>query len=132
MKKYFIALMIICIGVANVNAQTNGTGGVRRGGTSIDMRNKVKERVKTELSLSDAKTDSVAAIQQTYQYKLRSLKFDTNIDEESKKTKIAELESERKLKLKEVITDEQIIKLNALMANRKKIKQQNQVQPVVE
>ena len=79
MKKTVLLLLVV-FSIGFSHAQVNGTGGVRRGGTSMDMRSKMKDRLKTELALSDTETDSVVAIQQSYQYKIRAVKMDTKLD----------------------------------------------------
>ncbi|MDB5247912.1 MAG: hypothetical protein JWQ40_2306 [Segetibacter sp.] len=121
MKKYILSLSIIVFFASSTFAQSNsGTGGVRRGGTSLEMRERMKERLKEELKINNDQTDSIAAIQNTYQFKIRALKNDTNLSDDVRRTRIAELEAERKLRLKAVLTDEQIIQLDAFMQNRRK------------
>ena len=126
MKKYIVTLFVSLLTVAATFAQTRGTGGVRRGGSSLEIRERVKERLKTELNLTDSQTDSVAAIQQTYEFKIRALKTDSNMNEEDRKTKLAEMEAERKQKLKAILSDEQITKLDSFMENRRKMREDRQ------
>ncbi|HEX8278757.1 MAG TPA: hypothetical protein VF540_08680 [Segetibacter sp.] len=132
MKKYMTALLIIFLSGFGSYAQTKSSGGVRRGGTSMDITDNMKERIKAALNISDAKTDSVVTIQQTFQYKIRSLKMDTNLNAETKRRKVAELEGERRQKLKEVINDQQINNIEGFVESRRSRKGVTEADPTAE
>jgi|GEM_PF-3857003 len=129
MRKSVLVFALILSTIAVASAQTYGTGGVRRGGTSLDMRENMKERIKETLKISSSQTDSIAAVEQAYLFKLRAFKTDTNLTDSVRTARVSELEAERKQKFKAILTDEQIAQLDTLMKNRK-MREQRQGQKV--
>jgi hypothetical protein len=126
MKKLILTLLIVVFTVAASFSQEFGVGGVHRGGTSPEMKQKMKERLKTELKLTDDQASAVAVVQQDYQLKMRAVKIDTNTSDDDKKTKLEALETERRQKLKATLSDEQINKLDAFTQGMKKARAQRQ------
>lgn len=126
MKKIVLTSFMIVFFAAASFAQQFGVGGVHRGGTSPEMKQKMKERLKTELKLTDDQVNTVSVLMQDYQLKSRSIKMDTNTSDADKKTKLKALNEERKQKLKETLSDEQINKLDAITKQGRKRRAQRQ------
>ena len=117
MKHFILMLMVFSTVSMSFAQSTTGTGGVRRGGTSLEMTQKMKDRLKTTLNVNDAQVDSISAIQHAYEYKKRALNGDTNAGEADKKQKLAELETERRQKLRAILSEKQINKLDSYSKN---------------
>lgn len=128
MKKFFLTAFIIIISVAASFSQEFGVGGVHRGGTSPVMKQRMKERIKTELKLTDDQVNTISVIQQDYQLKTRAVKIDTKTTDEEKSGLLKPIEEERRQKLKAVLSDEQINKLDALIKNRRNMRAGSQGQ----
>ncbi|WP_207492454.1 hypothetical protein [Aridibaculum aurantiacum] len=121
MKKMFFAICILALTAGSVMAQTGERGGRARGGQMNEM---MKERLKSELKLTDAQTDSVVAIQQEFQSKAREVRMSQDLSEDDKKKKMEALEAERQAKYKTILNEEQQIKLNAFYENMRKMREQ--------
>lgn len=113
MKKIiFFFITALCVISVSSFAQ-NGGGNVRE---------MMKQRLKDSLQLTTAQIDSVTAIQQEYQPRIRQLRTDTNLDEESKKTEITTIRKEIRTRLKTVLSEEQITKLEEMEATMRRQK----------
>lgn len=126
MKKAFITSLIIILASTASFSQTFGIGGVHRGGTSPVMKQRMKEKLKSELQLTDDQANAVVVIQQDYELKARAVKIDTNTSDEEKKEKLQPIEEERKQKLKKILSDEQINKIDRLTKDLNKMRGQKQ------
>lgn len=115
MKKAFLLILIIAISVTGSFAQKFTRGGVHRGGTSPVNKQKMADRLKAELKLTDDQANAVVVILQDYQLKSRSIKISTLTTEKEKEEKLQPLEEERIQKLKKIIKDEQIGKVDDIM-----------------
>ncbi len=78
------------------------------------FREMLKQKLKDSLQVTSAQIDSVSAIQHEYQPKIRQLMKDKSIDKDAKNTQIATIYAERRTKLKAILTDDQITKLEAM------------------
>ena len=126
MKKIVVTLVMLIFFAAASFAQEFGTGGVHRGGTSPVMKQRMKERLKTELKLTEDQANAVTVIQQDYVLKARSVKMDTNTSDEEKLEKLKPIEEERHDKLKKILNDEQINKLDEFTKEKGKMSRQRQ------
>ncbi|MFP5042241.1 hypothetical protein [Parasediminibacterium sp. JCM 36343] len=85
----------------------------------------IKVRMKEEIKLSDAKADSVAAIELDFHAKTKQIMADATITEEDKKTKLKTLGEQRKKRWKAAsLSDEEIKKVETFYLNRQKAIQQ--------
>jgi hypothetical protein len=126
MKKSFLTAFIILSSIASSYAQEFGVGGVHRGGTSTVMKQKMKEKLKAELKLTDDQVNAVTVINQDYLLKARAVKIDTKTTDEQKSDFLKPIEEERKQKLQKILSDEQIIQLEAFFNNSGKPKERRQ------
>jgi Spy/CpxP family protein refolding chaperone len=126
MKKTFLTVLIIIISVAASFSQEFGVGGVHRGGTSPVMKQRMKERLKAELKLTDDQVNTISVIQQDYQLKARAVKIDTKTSDDEKNALLKPVEEERRQKLKAILSDEQITKLDEFMKNRRNMRAERQ------
>ncbi|GEO09842.1 hypothetical protein [Segetibacter aerophilus] len=85
MKKAFLTLLIVAFCACASFAQKFTIGGVHRGGTSPVDKQKLAEKLKSELKLTDDEANAVVVIQQDYQLKSRSVKIDTQTTDKEKK-----------------------------------------------
>lgn len=108
MKK-ILALLVITLSVYSL-ANAQGGGGQR----GERFREAMKQRLKDSLQLSDTKADSVIAVLQEFQPKQREIFMDQSLSQDDKMTKIKDLNTQRKEKLKTVLTDDQITKYEAM------------------
>ncbi len=127
MKTLMIALLMVAITAGTAKAQQGGDRNGRPGGGG-QMREMMKERIKTELKLTDVQADSVMNVQQDFQMKSRDVRMSNNLSEADKTTKMKQLEDERKAKLKGVLNEEQSAKLEAFYENMRKMREQRQGQ----
>ena len=88
------------------------------------MKEMLKQKLADELKLTESQSDSVATIQMESQKTLRDIKMDSAISQEEKENKLAELKAVRNKKLKAVLNDEQIIKLQEMIENMRKNRDQ--------
>ncbi|MCW3081297.1 hypothetical protein [Segetibacter sp.] len=114
MKRTILIALISVLCTSASLAQKFTIGGVHRGGTSPVNKQKMVERLKSELKLTDDEANTVVVIQQNYQLKSRSVKIDTQTTDKEKQEKLQPLEEERNQKLKKILTDEQIIKVDEI------------------
>lgn len=122
MKKLLFAVFILAISAGTALAQP----GNRNGKGGAQMREMMREKMKTELQLTDAQTDSVQAVQHEFQLKTRSIRQDSKLSEDEKKTKLKELNLARKANLKSILSEEQMAKLEEMMEKQRNLRQQRQ------
>lgn len=112
MKKTFLIAFIIVLCASASFAQKFTIGGVHRGGTSPVNKQKMVEKLKSEFKLTNDQANTVVTIQQDYQLKARSIKIDTQTTDKEKKEKLQPVTEERNQRLKKILTDEQINKID--------------------
>lgn len=120
MKKLFVCSMIFMLAYTTVQAQTLTTGGFRRAGTNAQTKAMQRQKLQDSLGLTSDQSMKVDAIQQNFGLKIRALKLDTNIGEAERKSKLLELQAQRMGKLKEVISNQQIARMEGRKAKAKK------------
>lgn len=121
MKKILFTVLVLAVSAITVMAQ-QGQGGGRPG--TGQMREMMRDRLKTELKATDAQADSILAIQQGFQMKARDVRMDQALSADDKKTKMTALESDRKTKLQAVLSAEQVTKVEELYENMRKMREQ--------
>lgn len=131
MKKLILALCILCL-TSNVFTQEtqSNSGGMRRGGGGAGnprVKEALKQKLISELNLAEAQADSIAVIQMDAQKNMRALKMESSLSIEDKENKLAELKAARNKKLKALLTEEQIVKLQEMMDNMRKNREQGDV-----
>ncbi|MDQ6813629.1 MAG: hypothetical protein M3040_07835 [Bacteroidota bacterium] len=112
MKRTSLILTIFILCSSASFSQRFAIGGVHRGGTSPVDRQRMVEKLKSELKLTDDQANAVVVIQQDYQLKARSVKMDSQTTEQEKKEKLLPIEEERNQKLKKILNDEQINRID--------------------
>lgn len=118
MKRVLIAICMIML----LNAMALGQGdGPRGGGRGSEM---MKQRLKEELKFSDLKVDSVTAIQQEFMGKNRTLRMDGSLTDDQKKSRMDILDLERKARLKTLLSEDELQKLEVYLENMRKQRQQ--------
>ena len=120
MKKLFVCSIIFMLTYTTLHAQTLTTGGFRRAGTNAQTKAMQRQKLQDSLGLTSDQSMKVDAIQQNFGLKIRALKLDTNIGEAERKSKLLELQAQRMGKLKEVISNQQIAKMEGRKAKAKK------------
>ena len=118
MKKIILMVCLLTVCTIAVNAQTpqDRPGGGR-------MNEMMKQRLKDEIKLTDVQIDSVMAIQGDMQVKNRQIRMDESMNEDQKKTKMDVNMAERKARLKNSLSEEQITKLDAMYEEMRKMRQ---------
>jgi hypothetical protein len=108
MKKLIVLFAVVfsLFSIAASAQNGNGNGGNRR-----EM---MKQRLKDSLQLTDVQSDSVVAIQQEFQPRVREIMMDQSLDPTTKATKVDAIMQERRPRLKSVLTDDQISKFEAM------------------
>lgn len=128
MKKLILAFSILCLTTNAFTQETqSNTGGLRRGGGGAGnprVKEVLKQKLISELNLTEVQADSVAAIQMDAQKNMRALKMESSLSPEDKENKLAEMKDARNKKLKALLTDEQIVKLQEMMDNMRKNREQ--------
>lgn len=110
MKK-IIACMVLVLSLATITTYAqNGDGGDRRAA----FLEKRKQMLKDSLGLTDEKVKSVTDIDDEYRPKQMEIFRDQSISQEDKMAKIKTLNEEKNTKLKTVLTDDQITKLEGI------------------
>ena len=121
MKKIIVSIALLL----TINCTLFAQGGEQRGGGARGAE-MMKQRLKEELKFSDVKVDSIAAIQQEFQMKSRDLRTNTSLSDDQKKAKMDVYDAERKARLKPLLTDEEMKKLEDYLENMRKMRQQRQ------
>jgi protein CpxP len=127
MKKLLLVLFVAALASTATFAQ-DGAGGGDRAARGKEMREAMRTRLKDELKLTDVQADSVMSIQQDFQMKNRAIRQDQALSDDDKKAKTKDLETERNKKLKGILSDEQMTKLEAYNENMRKMREQRQGQ----
>jgi hypothetical protein len=121
MKKMIFAIALLLAVNCAVYAQANEQ---RRGGTrGAEM---MKQRLKEELKFTDVKADSVTVIQQEFQLKNRELRTNSSMGDDQKKDRMEQNDAERKTRLKALLSEEEMKKLDAYMESMRKMRQERQ------
>lgn len=115
MKKIIACLVMVLSFTAIHSYAQNGGGGADR---MAKMKEMMKQQLKDSLQLDDAKADQVVAIQSDFMQQRRPIMMDQSLSADDKKTKLKALSDAEKEKLKTVLTDDQIQKLEAMQRNR--------------
>ena len=126
MKTIVLSSLIILFSISSSFSQEFGVGGVRRGGTSPNFKQKMKEKLKADLKLTDDQAGTATVVQQNYEFKMRAIKIDTKLSDEERSSKLKALEEERRQNLKATLSDEQIDKLDAISLEVRKARGQRQ------
>ena len=124
MKKLMIAVFFFALTTVTAMAQDSERAN-RSGGQMQEM---MKERLKTDLKLTDAQIDTVFIVQRDFQMKSRDVRMSESISADDKKNKMLQLNEERKTKLKTTLNDEQFKKLEEFYENMRKMREQRQGQ----
>lgn len=132
MKKLFLAIGILCMTTISFSQETQSSMGMaRRGGGAGNpkMKEVLKQKLISELNLSEAQADSVSAIQMEAQKNMRELKMESSLSPEDKEKKLSEMKSARNKKLKAILSESQIAKLQEMLDNMRKNREQGEVKP---
>ncbi|MDB5190672.1 MAG: hypothetical protein JWQ96_235 [Segetibacter sp.] len=125
MKKLILTICVALIGFSAANAQDGQVQGQRQGNSrGSEMREQMKKAFKEELKFTDVQIDTVLSVQQQFQMKTRQVRMDANLGEDQKTAQLKTLGDERKEKLKTVLNDEQITKLDAYYETMRKNRSQ--------
>lgn len=130
MKKLFLALSILLMTTFAFSQDSKSSTGLRRGGGGADnprMKEAIKQKLMSELKLTDVQADSVTVIQMESQKNMRELRKESSLSPEDKENKLTEMKAARNKKLKAILTEEQIGKLQEMMENMRKNREQNDV-----
>ena len=121
MKKAVFILSILLMTIVSFSQESRTSNGFgRSGGGNPRMKEMLKQKLADELKLTESQSDSVATIQMESQKTMRDIKMDSAISQEEKENKLTELKAVRNKKLKAVLTDEQIGKLQEMVENMRK------------
>ena len=126
MKKAFLTAIIILVCASSSFSQRFGTGGVHRGGTRPVNKEVMVEKLKSELHLTDDQANAVVVIQRDFQLKARSVKIDNKTSDKEKKEKLQPIVEERNEKLKKILTEEQISKIDEITKEANRMRGQRQ------
>ena len=110
-KALFIGLLLLMITTC-VEAQNTVSGGFRRAGTNAQTKAMHTQQLQDSLGLNSDQAKKVDAIQQDFMLKMRAVKLDTQLSDTARKSRLQELQKERKEKLKKVITEQQLAKMD--------------------
>jgi Spy/CpxP family protein refolding chaperone len=120
MKRLLFSLFVLFAAVNIASAQQGERGGANQ------MREMIREQMKKELKATDAQVDSVLAIQQQMMLKMRDIRQDASLSEDQKKAKVLSLTEQSKAKMKTVLNEQQIKKVEEMYENLRKMRQQRQ------
>ena len=101
MKKV-IVLFALALSLISVTASAQNGNGER-----------YKQMLKDSLQFTDVQIDTVMAVRQVFQPQMRNIFMDQSMSAEDKKTKLADLNQQMRPRLKTVLTDDQIDKMEA-------------------
>ena len=130
MKKLFLALSIMLMTTFAFSQDSKSSTGLGRGADGAGnprMKEALKQKLISELKLTDAQADSVTVIQMESQRKMRELRMESSLSPEDKESKQTEIKAVRNKKLKAILTEEQIGKLQEMMENMRKNREHNEV-----
>jgi hypothetical protein len=111
MKKILFTLIVCAISFVSAEAQVT-SGGFRRAGTKHATKAMQRDKLKDTLNISEGKSKNVDALQQMYMLRIRAINLDTKLSKEERKSMIKEIQEERREKLRAVLTEEQLAKLD--------------------
>jgi protein-disulfide isomerase-like protein with CxxC motif len=106
MKK-ILTLLTIVLSVCTLAKAQNGQRGE-------EYMKAYKQRLVDSIGLSEAKADSVMSVVSSYQPQQREIFMDQSTSREDKMAKLKTLTDERNTKLKTILTDDQLAKLEAM------------------
>ncbi|RFM26033.1 hypothetical protein [Deminuibacter soli] len=116
MKK-IIACLVMVLSLTALHSYAQDGGG-DRAARMQQMKEMQKQRLKDSLQIDDAKAEQVVNIQFESMQQQRTIWQDQSISADDKKSKMADLSAKTKDKLKTILTDDQITKLEAMQRNR--------------
>jgi len=90
---------------------------------------KVKERIKKELNVDEAKADSAATILKRYFNTVRNIRENEGISDEKKQLALKKEKKQEVAKLKTFLTNDQLKKLRQMVQQYKDMRQQNNQEP---
>ena len=122
-------IAVFFFALTTVTAMAQDRERANRGGGQ--MQEMMKERLKTDLKLTDAQIDTVFGVQRDFQMKSRDVRMSNNLSEADKTVKMKQLDEERKTKLKTTLNEEQFKKLEEFYENMRKMRAQRQGQSPV-
>lgn len=114
MKKIIACLVMVLSFTAIHSYAQQGGGGAEK------MKEMYKQRLKDSLQLDDAKAEQVTTIQMDAMQQQRGLWQDQSLSADDKKAKMDDIQAKTKEKLKGILTDDQITKLEAMQANMRR------------
>ena len=82
------------------------------------MQAKRMEKMKTDLALTDAQSSKLKTMNETYKTRFETLKKNESLDRTTKKEQFKALRQQQKEELKNVLTQDQIQKLDAMKKDR--------------
>ncbi|TKK68515.1 hypothetical protein FC093_10350 [Ilyomonas limi] len=91
---------------------------------------KMKERIKKELNVDEAKADSTAALLKRYFTKIRGIRDNEGMSDQNKQIALKREKKREVAKLKTFLTSDQLKKLRQMVREYKDMRQQNNEQPV--
>lgn len=105
MKRFItsIAMMLAVFSVTSTYAQQGG------GGQQMDpaaRKEAMKQRLKTELSMTDAQADSIASIQQEFRPQMRTIFMNQDLSQDEKMAKIGELNAQQDKRIQPILGDD--------------------------
>ena len=80
----------------------------------------MKQRLKDSLQLTDTQADSVQAIMTEYQPQIKSIMKDQSLSKDQKKEKIKPVKKQMAARLKTILSNEQMQKLEDMMKENRK------------
>lgn len=102
MKKV-IVLFALAFSLFSITASAQNGGGER-----------YKQMLKDSLQFTDVQIDTVMAVRQVFQPQMRDIFTDQSMSADDRKTKLADLNKQMRPRLKTVLTDDQIDKMEAM------------------
>lgn len=104
MKKV-IASLVLALSIISISVSAQDGGG---------RREMMRQRLKDSLQLTDVQADSLSAIQQEFQPRIREIMMNQSLDQSAKATQLAPITEERRARLKSFLTDDQVTKLEGM------------------
>ncbi len=83
-----------------------------------EMQAKRTEKIKKDLALTDDQSSKLKSLNESYRSKFESLRKDESLDRTAKKEQFKPLHQQRKEEMKNVLTQEQIQKMDAMKKDR--------------
>lgn len=120
MKKIITIVCSFLMYSSILSAQDFVTGGYRRAGTNIQVKAMQSQKIAETLGITIEKAQLVDAILQDYNLKCRAVLIDTRMTDSAKKQFLIPLQKERREKLLEVISIDQLARLDGRKFNKRK------------